>query len=141
MTNPDTDPIAARYGRATEHLGQGATESGHRRRNVIIIVVVAVIAAVATWLIIDSQRGAIRTALHSWHDPVDGVMPVTVEVDRSPSTALTCQLIAVDARFIVVGQLEFEVPAGEPARQRVAVEIPLRGDGIAPELISCQRQE
>ncbi|NDL59826.1 DUF4307 domain-containing protein [Phytoactinopolyspora mesophila] len=131
--------LQQRYGRGSSHLGQRAGNPGISRRNIIIVVFIAAIAAVATWFIIDAQRGSIQAALRSWESPADGVMPVIVEVDRSPDTVLTCELIAVDIRHIVVGQLEFEIPAGEPARQLVEADIPLRGDAIAPELLGCSR--
>jgi hypothetical protein len=132
-----TERLQQRYGRGTAHLGQPTPGLRRNRRNAVVIAFVALVAVVATWFIIDAQRGSIQAALHSWDNPVDGVMSVTVEVDRSPDTVLTCELIAVDIRHIVVGQLEFEVPAGEPSRQRVDADIPLRGDGIAPELLGC----
>lgn len=95
------------------------------------------VVVIASWLIIDSQRGSIQVALHSWDDPVGDVMPVTVEVNRDPDITLTCELVAVDDRAIVVGQLSLEIPSGGESRQRISAEIPLRGDGIAPKLRGC----
>lgn len=151
MSNPGTpqpDPagrphadaderLQQRYGQGSDHLSQHVRGRSFSRRNVLIIAFVAVVAAVATWFIIDAQQGSFQAALRSWQNPADGVMSVVVEVDRSPDTVLTCELIAVDIRHIVVGQLELEIPAGEPARQQVEADIPLRGDGIAPELLGC----
>lgn len=110
---------------------------GSRSGRVIGIVFVAIVVVIASWLIIDSQRGSIQVALHSWDDPVGDVMPVTVEVNRAPDITLTCELVAVDDRAIVVGQLSLEIPSGGESRQRISAEIPLRGDGIAPKLRGC----
>jgi hypothetical protein len=99
--------------------------------------VAVALTAVVIWLTVDWRGESVRAALHSWQDPVDGIMSVTIEVDRPPETPLTCDLIAVDARFIVVGQVSVEVPPGGERRQRIEAQIPLRGDGIAPELQGC----
>lgn len=117
--------------------GETGRRPGSKARRVVAIVFVTVVALVASWLIIDSQRGSIQAALHSWEDPVGDVMPVTLEVDRAPDITLTCELVAVDDRAIVVGQLTLEIPAGGENRQRIDAEIPLRGDGIAPKLRGC----
>nr|WP_246211146.1 DUF4307 domain-containing protein [Phytoactinopolyspora alkaliphila] len=99
--------------------------------------VAVAITAVVLWLTVDWRDEGVRAALHSWQEPVDDTMPVTIEVDRPPHTTLTCDLIARDVRFVVVGQVSVEVPAGGERRQRIDALIPLRGDGIAPELEGC----
>ncbi|NED99801.1 DUF4307 domain-containing protein [Phytoactinopolyspora halotolerans] len=112
--------------------------TGGRGQTIALIVVAVVLTAVVGWFAVDRQQQSKgQAAIHSYDNPADGVLPVTVEVDRDPDTALTCELIAVDDRQIIVGQLDLEIPPGGDRRQRIDADIPLRGDGIAPELIGC----
>ncbi|WP_165368333.1 DUF4307 domain-containing protein [Phytoactinopolyspora endophytica] len=115
-----------------------AARSGGRRQAIALSLVAVVLTAAVGWFAIDRQQESKgQAALHSWEDPANGVLPVTIEVHRDPDTALTCELIAVDDRQIIVGQLDLEIPAGGDRSQRIDAQIPLRGDGIAPELVGC----
>ncbi|AYY14362.1 DUF4307 domain-containing protein [Actinobacteria bacterium YIM 96077] len=135
------DWLRDRYG----HQDDGRTHSngrGARRRTQLILAATGALLAVAvSWFIVDLQSDGYQAELHSWNDPVDDRMPVTVEVDRPPGTALECELVVVDRRFVVVGQLTLEIPASDDRQQRVDAEIPLRGDGIAPKVEECSVPE
>lgn len=96
--------------------------------------------ALTGWLIFGSQD-RVDAALLSWEDPVDGVLPTTIEIVRDPGVAVTCDLVAVDIRQVVVGQTTVEVPAGQERRVVVSIDIPLEGDAIAPELKDCRAAE
>jgi hypothetical protein len=68
-------------------------------------------------------------------------MSVTIEVVRRPGTEVTCDLVALDLRHVVVGQVKVEVPAGGEWRTRVDAEIPLQGDAVAPDLRDCESND
>lgn len=126
VTTPVTRP-ADRYG------------DRPRRRFMIpgIVAVLALIAGVVFWMA-QVADAPVRSSLLSWQNPVDGTMVATLEVVRSPGTAVTCDVVAVDLRQIVVGQTQVDLPAGPQRRLEVSVEIPLQGDGVAPEIRSCR---
>ncbi len=96
------------------------------------------LAAAIGWLVFRTSTDAVRSSLVAWQNPTGGLLPVTVEVVRRPGTEVTCDLVAVDIRRVVVGQLSVDVPASDGWRTRVDAEIPLQGDAIAPELRSCE---
>ena len=97
-----------------------------------------VFAAVVGWLIFRASTDAIRSSLVAWETPTGGTMTVSMEVVRRPGTQVTCDLVAVDIRRVVVGQTSVEIPAGDDWRTRVDAEIPLQGDAVAPELRECE---
>jgi hypothetical protein len=51
---------------------------------------------------------------------------------------VTCDVVAVDIRQIVVGQTELVVPATSNRRVVVDVDIPLQGDGVAVSVRGCE---
>lgn len=124
-----SDPIAERYGAARG-----------RSRGLVAVLAVALVALTAgvVWFGLRSADQPVRAALHSWDVPHGAVLPATIEIDREPGTALICDLVAVDDRMIVVGQLELDVPAGPEEHFLVDADIPLEGDGIAPRLRGCR---
>ena len=97
-----------------------------------------VFAAVVGWLIFRASTDAIRSSLVAWETPTGGTMTVSMEVVRRPGTQVTCDLVAVDIRRVVVGQTSVQIPAGDEWRTRVDAEIPLQGDAVAPELRECE---
>lgn len=123
-----------------ERYGRGGPGRGKAGRGLLIAVSAAfmVLVAVATWFIVRTVTAPLDASVHSWDPPRGDVLPVTVEIRRDAGLAVTCDLVAVDLRQIVVGQLELEVPAGPEEHLRVDAEIPLQGDGIAPELTGCR---
>lgn len=142
QTDPIQNGTADNDGDAHPASGQppaGGRRGATRTRVVPAIVwsVVAILAVAASWFIIDTFGNPVQAELHSWDPPEDGVMPVTVEVDRPPGTELTCELVAIDNRYVVVGQLTLDIPASPDRRERIDAAIPLRGDGIAPNLQGC----
>jgi hypothetical protein len=97
-----------------------------------------VFATVVGWLIFRASTDAIRSSLVAWETPTGGTMTVSMDVVRRPGTQVTCDLVAVDIRRVVVGQTSVEIPAGDEWRTRVDAEIPLQGDAVAPELRECE---
>lgn len=109
-----------------------------RRAGVAMIIVAALLTAIVGWFIYDSRQGdTVQGGIRSYELPEGETMPATIEIVRPANVAVTCDLIAVDDRQIIVGQKTLEVPAG-PAKQLVVdTEIPLEGDGIVVKLRSC----
>ncbi|WP_116949913.1 DUF4307 domain-containing protein [Jiangella endophytica] len=131
------DLLAQRYGRTPRSGGPGARSS----RGVLVGVVTGVllVTAIVGWLIVRSASGpTVDAELLSWDEPRDGVLTARVEIRRDADLALTCDLVAVDLRRIIVGQLDLEVPAGPEEHLVVPADIPLEGDGIVPELRGCR---
>jgi hypothetical protein len=111
-----------------------------RRRSSVLWLAIGglVLAAAVGWLAFRASTEAIRSSVVSWQAPADGVLPVTIEVVRRPGTELTCDLVALDIRRVVVGQVSLDIPASDEWRTRADAEIPLQGDAVAPELRECQ---
>jgi hypothetical protein len=97
------------------------------------------LAAAFGWLLFRTSTDAIRSGLVAWENPAGGVLPVTVEVVRRPGTEVTCDLVAVDVRRVVVGQVSVDIPASDEWRTQAEAEIPLHGDAIVPKLRACER--
>lgn len=130
------EPRNAADARPTERYGD--SRRGSRWPAVAVVAVaVAMLLALTGWLIFRGSQDPVDAALLSWDEPADGVLPTTVEIIRDPGLAVSCELVAVDIRQIVVGQITLEVPAGPQRRVVVTTEIPLEGDGIVPELKGC----
>lgn len=123
------DHLAERYGRGRAH-GRGVT--------IAVTIAMVLLSVAVAWWALRSTDTPMRAAVHSWDEPQGAVLPTTIEIDRDPGVAVTCDLVALDDRMIVVGQLELEVPAGPEEHFRVSADIPLEGDGIAPELRECR---
>lgn len=123
----------------TDRYGRGTSPT----RGVVTAIAAALVLLMAGvgWMIYESTDEPVQAALHSWDEPHDGVLPTTVEIRRDAGVAVTCDLVAVDLRQIVVGQLELEIPAGPEERFRVTADIPLEGDGVAPKLRGCHPLE
>jgi Domain of unknown function (DUF4307) len=100
-----------------------------------------VIAVLVGWLLFRVSTDAIRSSLVAWQTPSGGVLPVTVEVVRRPGVEVTCDLVALDIRHVVVGQVSVDIPASDEWRTQADVEIPLQGDAIAPDLRECEKTE
>ncbi|HEX2363176.1 MAG TPA: DUF4307 domain-containing protein [Jiangellaceae bacterium] len=97
-------------------------------------------AAGVGWLLSRAPTDAVSGVV-AWQVPADGAMSVTIEVVRRPGTEVTCDLVALDLRHVVVGQVKVEVPAGGEWRTRVDAEIPLQGDAVAPDLRDCESND
>lgn len=67
-----------------------------------------------------------------------GVMTASIEVLRRPDTVVTCDVVAVDIRQVIVGQTELVVPATSDRRVVVDIDIPLQGDGVAVSVRGCE---
>jgi len=95
------------------------------------------VAGVAGWVILWAASDPVSGSLVRWGDPAGGVMPVTLEVVRPAGVAVTCDLVAVDLRRVVVGQTDVEISAEGDQRIRIRAEIPLETDAVAPQLRGC----
>jgi Domain of unknown function (DUF4307) len=95
------------------------------------------LAAAVGWLVFRISTDAVRSSLVAWQTPSGDVLSVTVEVVRRPGTNVTCDLVALDIRRVVVGQVNVDIPASDDWRTRAEAEIPLQGDAVVPELREC----
>jgi hypothetical protein len=95
------------------------------------------LVAAVGWLVFRITTEAVRSSLVAWQTPSGDVLSVTVEVVRRPGTDVTCDLVALDIRRVVVGQVNVDIPASDDWRTRADVEIPLQGDAVIPELREC----
>jgi hypothetical protein len=132
MAENDTaqrDLLAERYGKRSQRESRGVL--------VAVVAGVALVAAVVVWLIVRSSGSTLDAELRGWDEPRDGVLTARVEIRRDAGMAVTCDLVAVDLRRIIVGQLELQVPAGPDEHLVVPADIPLEGDGVVPELRGC----
>jgi Domain of unknown function (DUF4307) len=97
-----------------------------------------VLAAAVGWLVFRVSTDAVRSSLVAWQTPTGyDVLSVTFEVVRRPGTEVTCDLVALDIRRVVVGQIGVDVPASDEWRTRTDADIPLHGDAVVPELREC----
>ena len=107
------------------------------RRWVWAALVAVLVAGAAGWVILWAAGDPVRGALVGWDEPADGVMPATIEVVRPAGVAVTCDLVAVDLRRVIVGQTDVRVAPSSDQRVRIRVEIPLEADAVAPQLRGC----
>lgn len=125
----DLNRPADRYGDRT---------GSDRRRLVAGIAVAVILAAVAIAFIARASDTRIHAAVLSWSEPANESMEATVEVIRNPDTTITCDLIAMDLRQIIVGQIELVVQPSAERRVVVTAEIPLQGDAVAASVRGCE---
>lgn len=132
----DRDLLAQRYGRVP-----GGDPAARNGRGVLVGVVTGVllVTVIVGWMIVRSASGpSVDAELLSWDEPSGDVLTARVEIRRDADLAVTCDLVAVDLRRIIVGQLDLEVPAGPDEHLVVPADIPLEGDGVVPELRGCE---
>lgn len=109
-----------------------------RRWLLVVAAVVAVAAMIGAVVFIARASDAqIRTSVLSWEEPRNETMTATVELVRRPDQVVTCDLVALDIRQIIVGQTELVVPATSERRVVVTAEIPLQGDAVAASVRGC----
>ena len=129
MSTPTTRP-ADRYG-----------DRRPRRWLKLAGAIAAVVMAIAAVLFIArAMEAQIAADALSWRKSDDDTMTATIEVVRRPDTVVTCDVVAVDLRQIIVGQTELVVPASSARRSVVEVTIPLQGDGVAVSVRGCEPQ-
>ena len=126
MTTHSTRP-ADRYG--DRRPGRGLKLAG---------ALVGVALAVAAILFIARASDSQIEAEALSYEQSDGLMTVSIEVLRRPDTVVTCDVVAVDIRQVIVGQTELVVPATSDRRVVVDVDIPLQGDGVAVSVRGCE---
>lgn len=126
MTTPSTRP-ADRYG--DRRPGRGLKLVG-----ALIGVALTVAAILFIARALDSQIEAEALS----YEQSDGAMTASIEVLRRPDTVVTCDVVAVDIRQVIVGQTELVVPATSSRRIVVDVDIPLQGDGVAVSVRGCE---
>jgi Domain of unknown function (DUF4307) len=114
-------------------------DRGRRRSWALWLGISGLLVATGVGLLLfRASTDAVRSGLVAWETPADEVLPVTLEVVRRPGTEVTCDLVAVDIRRVVVGQVSVQIPTSDEWRTRVDAEIPLQGDAVAPELRECE---
>jgi|SRR5690606_16305429 len=105
------------------------------------IVVAAVVVAAAIGFIARASDTRIHAAVLSWTEPRGDTMEASVEVIRRPGTAVTCDLVAMDLRQVIVGQTELVVPDTDERRLVMTAEIPLQGGAVAVSVRGCTPAE
>jgi hypothetical protein len=126
VTTPSTRP-ADRYG--DRKPGRGLKLAGAITGAALAVAAILFIGRAA-----DSQIEAEALS----YEQSDGVMTASIEVLRRPDTVVTCDVVAVDIRQIIVGQTELVVPATSNRRVVVDVDIPLQGDSVAVSVRGCE---
>ncbi len=129
MSSPITRP-ADRYGDRRPRRGL----------KVAGLIAAVVLSIAAVFFIARASDAQIRAEALSWSRSSDDTMAATIEVIRRPNTVVTCDVVAVDLRQIIVGQTELVVPASSQRRSVVDVTIPLQGDGVAVSVRGCEPQ-
>jgi hypothetical protein len=128
-------PVAMPAARPADRYG----DRGRRRSWALWLGISGLLVATGVGLLLfRASTDAVRSGLVAWETPADEVLPVTLEVVRRPGTEVTCDLVAVDIRRVVVGQVSVQIPTSDEWRTRVDAEIPLQGDAVAPELRECK---
>jgi len=96
-------------------------------------------AVAAVLVIVPMSDKTVDAALQSWDiTGTTAPLQVTLSIDRDSDVAVSCDLVAVDDRFVVVGQRQLEIPAGPETRFTYDTEIPLQRPAVAPELRGCE---
>jgi Domain of unknown function (DUF4307) len=131
-------PVATPVARPAHRYGD---RTRTRRWAVWLGIAGLILVAAVGWLLFRISTDAIRSSLVAWETPTAGVLPVTVEVVRRPGTAVTCELVALDIRRVVVGQVNVDIPASDEWRTQADVEIPLHGDAVVPDLRQCEKAD
>lgn len=120
------EEVAERYGRT------------RRARSVPVWVWIAAAVAftvASVLVIVPLSDPPVNAELSRWEVAEDtSPLQVTISIDRDPNLALTCDLVAVDDRFVIVGQRQVEIPAGPETRFYYETEIPLERAAVAPEI-------
>lgn len=125
----------------TTHSTRPADRYGDRRPGLglkLAGALVGVALAVAAILFIARASDSQIEAEALSYEQSDGLMTASIEVLRRPDTVVTCDVVAVDIRQIIVGQTELVVPATSDRRVVVDVDIPLQGDGVAVSVRGCE---
>lgn len=125
----------------TTHSTRPADRYGDRRPGLglkLAGALVGVALAVAAILFIARASDSQIEAEALSYEQSDGLMTASIEVLRRPDTVVTCDVVAVDIRQIIVGQTELVVPATADRRVVVDVDIALQGDGVAVSVRGCE---
>ena len=120
-----------------------STTDGPRRlrgRVIAVFLGVAIVAFAVVGVMVATQD-RLQAELQGWDIADNGVLPVRVELYRPADTAVSCSIIARDYRQLIVGQTELDVAAGPDEHVLVSVDVPLQGEGIAPEIQGCELNE
>jgi hypothetical protein len=120
--------------RPADRYGDRRSGRGLKLAGALIGVALAVTAILFIARASDSQIEAEALS----YEQSDGLMTASIEVLRRPDTVVTCDVVAVDIRQVIVGQTELVVPATSDRRVVVDVDIPLQGDGVAVSVRGCE---
>jgi hypothetical protein len=120
--------------RPADRYGDRRPGRGLKLAGALVGVALAVVAILFIARASDSQIEAEALS----YEQSDGLMTASIEVLRRPDTVVTCDVVAVDIRQIIVGQTELVVPATSDRRVVVDVDIPLQGDGVAVSVRGCE---
>ena len=117
------------------------TTPGRAGGRIVVVFIAIVMVVFAVFAIRAATQERLDAEVHGWDVAEDGVLPVRIEVRRPADTAVTCSVIARDLRQVIVGQVDVDIPAGADEHVVASVEVPLEGDGVAPEILGCRTVE
>lgn len=119
-----------------------AERYGHSRRRVPTWAWIAAALAftvAGVLVVVPMADRPVEATLSNW-EITENTEPlhVSISIDRHADLAVVCDLVAVDDRFVVVGQRQVEIPAGPETRFTYDTEIPVQRTAVAPELRGCE---
>lgn len=110
-----------------------------RRWFIPIAVVAVLLAGLGGLAIVRIADQGVQWGMISFDTSGQDEATARIEVTRNPDTDVTCELEALDARQIIVGQTTVDVPPGGDRTVVLDVEIPLQGDAAAAKIVTCRR--
>jgi hypothetical protein len=104
----------------------------------VALITAAIGVGWITWAGLHHSNPSIRVLLISFTVDSDRAVSVRYSVDREdPKSATICTVIARDFYKNIVGQIDEEIPAGEPKVELVTV-VPTRSQAVNADVSSCR---
>ena len=104
----------------------------------VALITAAIGVGWITWAGLHHSNPSIRVLLISFTVDSDRAVSVRYSVDREdPKSATICTVIARDFYKNIVGQIDEEIPAGEPKVELVSV-VPTRSQAVNADVSSCR---
>jgi hypothetical protein len=135
---PSWRVVTASINRPADRYGDRSPGLGLKLAGAAIAVALVVAALLFIARASDAQ---IEAKALSWDKTSDGVMTAVVEVLRRPGSEVACDVVVLDIRQVMVGQLELIVPPSSERRTVTTVDVPLQGDGVAVSVRGCEPTE
>jgi hypothetical protein len=131
---PSWRVVSASISRPADRYGDRSPGLGVKLAGAAVAVALVV---AALFFIARASDAQIEARALSWDESSEGVMTAVVEVLRRPGSEVACDVVVLDIRQVMVGQLELIVPPSPERRTIITVDIPLQGDGVAASVRGC----